>query len=190
MSFYKPEGHPPLSMSLGRVQGPASHTPEPASSAAVQFSPGASTGRGEGLSRQRVPLGSSVCSQDSVQTLEEQIRPKTPDFSGPRPSALVCAHAQPLLDPRLCMCRFALARLLPGTPLPLHVWPSPHVMIHPMEGMACSPGGLRERVGKTSWSVVPSPRKLGGQAGPGIGSAGRGGLARFAGLCETLGTGS
>lgn len=56
--------------------------------------------------------------QDSMQTqeeLEEQMRPRTPDFSSPYPSSLMCAHAQQLPDPCFCMCQFA-PKLLLRTP--------------------------------------------------------------------------
>lgn len=102
-------------------------------------------------------------------------RPETPDFSGPRPSSLMCAHAQQLLDPCFCMCQFALGpTLLPGTPASACLAePTCYDPPHGRDGLFS--GGLRERVGNTSWLVVPSPGKLGGQAGPGIRSAGHGG---------------
>lgn len=68
--------------------------------------------------------------------LEEQMRPKTPDFSSPYPSSLMCAHAQRLLDPCFCMCQFGPASNCSYEPLPLHGRPSPHVMTRPTEGMA------------------------------------------------------
>lgn len=60
-----------------------------------------------------MPLGSSVCYQDSVQTqeeLEEPMRPKTPEP----------LQSPPLL-PRVCACSAAARPLLLHVP----VWPRP-----------------------------------------------------------------
>lgn len=108
--------------------------------------------------------------------LEEQIglRPLTSPV--PTPSSLVCAHAQQLQDPCFCTCQLALGpTLLPGTPASACLAePTCYDPPHGRDGLFS--GGLRERVGNTSWSEVPSPGKFGGQAGPGIiRSAGHGG---------------